>query len=69
MTPIIYTVIVMLTFMDGSYVQYNEGVYDKADSLKACGELIKVQSEELRIMFKDSDPAPSMFITGCTKNE
>lgn len=60
-----YLVVVMLTFMDGSVVQYNKGEWETVTSYKECRAKVKIAAEEMKEDFKDADPKPSMFILMC----
>ena len=61
-----YLVVVLLTFMDGSYVEYNDGKWETAVGEKECQDKIKIATTELKEFYKDQkDPKPSTFIQGC----
>lgn len=65
----VYLVVVMLTFMDGTYAQYNNGKWDTANSLSECREKVQSQVAEMREWFKDSEVKPSTFVTECVLKE
>lgn len=65
-----YLVVVMLTFMDGSVAQYNNGKWDVADSYKECQQKLGAAVAEMKEAFKDQkDPKPSTFIQACVSTE
>ena len=43
-----FLVVVMLTFMNGTVVQYNDGKWDTAPSFEACQAAVSKASEELK---------------------
>ena len=67
-------VIVWLTFMDGSVVQYYDDngsvpvitAENGDEGIKQCAAKIEEILIEMREDFKDHDPKPSTFIKGCT---
>ena len=64
-----YLVVVMLTFMDGSVVQYNNGQWEVASSYEDCQKSIVKATTELKEEYKDSDPKPSTFLTMCLSKD
>jgi hypothetical protein len=66
-----FLVVVMLTFMNGTVVQYNDGKWDTAPSFEACQAAVSKASEELKEEYKDGitvdgkQVKPSSFILAC----
>ena len=66
-----YLVLVMLTFMDGSYAQYNDGNWDVVgaedanEAYNKCQARIGEIQQEMKEAFTGHDPAPSTFLSGC----
>ena len=63
----IYIVILILTFSDGSVVQKSDVT---APSFTECVNKIIAWKDEMRTKYKtQTNPAPSTFITGCSKKD
>jgi hypothetical protein len=70
-------VIVWLSFMDGSVVQYKNDdasipivvAQNGNEALKKCQEKIDEILIEMRKDFKDHETKPSTFMLGCTQRE
>lgn len=63
----IYIVLLMLTFSDGSFVQ-KEGM--TANSIAECAAIIEVWKDEMHAKYADqTEPLPSTFITGCIEEQ
>jgi len=65
-----YLVTVILTFADGSYVEYNNGNWDVAKSYEECQSKIASAANELKEKYKDAtDPKPSTFMLACIEKK
>ena len=61
-----YLVVIMLTFMDGSVAQYNNGQWETVVGYKECQDKVKTSVAEMKEMYKDSSESkPSTFMTAC----
>ncbi len=61
-----YIVVLLLTFTDGSTFQDNRTAISEAN----CREVIQQWVSEMHQKYEgQSDPSPSMFLTGCVKKD
>jgi len=63
-------VVVILTFMDGSWLENKpNGEWETVPTYEECTVRLDEISAEWEIKYKDHDPKPSTFLNGCVLKE